>query len=161
MLKQCPSCMETKDVGEFYKDKRSRYGVTVYCKICVRRKQKERYDRDPKQWQDKVRSWRKKTGKKSNKPRPQRQRHASGLAWQDFDQIIADQEGRCAICDRQLDKPVIDHCHETKLIRGALCNRCNLGIGYFSDSPIILAAAAQYLTSPPSKRQLVYQGRKR
>jgi hypothetical protein len=33
--------------------------------------------------------------------------------------------GRCAMCGRDREKPVLDHCHETGLARGFLCSSCN------------------------------------
>lgn len=39
----------------------------------------------------------------------------------------------------------IDHCHKTGKIRGILCGRCNVTIGYFKDDPDRLLLAAEYL----------------
>lgn len=41
----------------------------------------------------------------------------------------------------------IDHCHQTGIIRGFLCDNCNLGLGKFKDRPDLLLAAANYLNS--------------
>ena len=54
---------------------------------------------------------------------------------------------RCAICGTQ---PVrkhlhLDHCHETKQIRGPLCQRCNMGIGLFREDVTLMKAAIAYL----------------
>ncbi len=56
------------------------------------------------------------------------------------------QTGPCQICktDTALQ---LDHDHSSGKIRGWLCNRCNLGLGYFSDDPVRLQAAAVYLSS--------------
>ena len=32
----------------------------------------------------------------------------------------------CIYCKKQLDKPVLDHCHLTNVVRGMACNKCNL-----------------------------------
>ena len=40
---------------------------------------------------------------------------------------------------------VIDHCHKTGVIRGALCGGCNMGLGGFSDSTDNLRSAITYL----------------
>ena len=53
----------------------------------------------------------------------------------------------CGIChttERQLQ---IDHCHETKKIRGLLCANCNTGIGLLKESPEIIRRAITYLTN--------------
>ncbi len=63
------------------------------------------------------------------------------------------QEGRCAICSsfikiggRGKDSVSVDHCHMTQHIRGLLCGKCNMGLGYFDDSPAMLVKAAKYVS---------------
>lgn len=52
----------------------------------------------------------------------------------DYDQLFLKQNGVCAICStpptpkRALS---LDHEHLTGRVRGLLCGKCNLGIGYF------------------------------
>ena len=36
MKKLCPKCGEEKDVGEFYKSKNRKSGVTARCKECIK-----------------------------------------------------------------------------------------------------------------------------
>ena len=61
--------------------------------------------------------------------------------------LVEEQQGLCAICSRPFgDEPYyVDHDHKTGLIRGLLCNGCNLGLGLFRDDIDALLAAAQYL----------------
>lgn len=58
------------------------------------------------------------------------------------------QHGLCAICKKQTKKLKVDHCHKTCLVRGLLCNKCNLGIGFFNDSITLLEQAIVYLKQP-------------
>lgn len=64
--------------------------------------------------------------------------------------IIESQNNCCAICGT--DKPGgrhnvlhIDHCHDTDSIRGALCDKCNRGLGMFNHSPERMRRAAEYI----------------
>lgn len=62
--------------------------------------------------------------------------------------MLEKQSNMCAICTLNIsDKPCIDHDHETGEIRGLLCRRCNMGLGYFSDDPVFLKSAIEYLKS--------------
>jgi hypothetical protein len=73
-----------------------------------------------------------------------------GITIEEYDRILAEQGGGCAICGadvsdgrkRYLD---IDHCHESGRVRGILCSNCNRGIGCFLDTPERCRAAAEYL----------------
>ena len=43
-------------------------------------------------------------------------------------QLVKKQKNRCAVCGQPFtakDRPVLDHCHDTGFIRGALHNSCN------------------------------------
>ena len=54
--------------------------------------------------------------------------------------------GECELCGVDiLGQEKIDHCHETGTVRGVLCHRCNVGLGWFDDSPPRLLAAYLYL----------------
>ena len=59
--------------------------------------------------------------------------------------ILKSQSYRCAICDEPNHVLYVDHDYITKDIRGALCPRCNTGLGYFKESPALLAKARSYL----------------
>lgn len=60
--------------------------------------------------------------------------------------LEAKQIKECIICGERQDRQLaIDHDHHTGAVRGALCMRCNLGIGQFRDDPELLRLAALYL----------------
>lgn len=68
-----------------------------------------------------------------------------GLTAEDFDALVIAQSGLCAICDDQLERAHIDHCHVEGHVRGILCGNCNRGLGMFKDDPTLLERAAEYL----------------
>ena len=74
------------------------------------------------------------------------------LTTQDYEQILKEQDNKCAICGEDKSSPrfigrnfYVDHNHKTGEIRGLLCQRCNAGLGYFEDSSALLEKARQYL----------------
>lgn len=64
-----------------------------------------------------------------------------------YEDLLIEQNGRCAICDREQDGKLLafDHDHQTNKPRGLLCYNCNVGLGSFSDDPRRLQAAILYL----------------
>lgn len=71
-----------------------------------------------------------------------------GLDLERYGLLLYEQEGRCASCGHE---PVgnevlaVDHDHETDIVRGLLCDRCNRSAGLMQESPEALRALADYL----------------
>jgi len=86
-------------------------------------------------------------------------KHWYGLTASQYFAILDLQCCKCAICTTELDrvltrrdnnykgKPCIDHCHNTKAVRGLLCNDCNIGVAQFNDDTTNLNNAIIYLNS--------------
>lgn len=64
---------------------------------------------------------------------------------EEYRAILKRARGACELCEAPLDKPNIDHCHDTGAIRGVLCTSCNSGLGQFQDSAEFLRRAANYI----------------
>jgi hypothetical protein len=81
-------------------------------------------------------------------------RASYGMAWEDFESLLAAQNFACAICTVAFDPdvheltPCVDHSHSTGQIRGLLCHTCNLGIGHLKDDAERLRSAIKYLGFP-------------
>ncbi|MEU9285576.1 endonuclease VII domain-containing protein [Streptomyces sp. NPDC048275] len=73
------------------------------------------------------------------------------------DEMIASQEGLCAICWKA-PAVQVDHCHETGRVRGVLCFNCNSGLGLLRDDPEAAYRAADYLEGNAWKPTLVAPG---
>ena len=64
---------------------------------------------------------------------------------EEFQLLLQVQEGRCALCNDELDPPSIDHDHRCcrgprscgNCIRGLTCQRCNLMLGLIETQPDI------------------------
>ena len=76
-------------------------------------------------------------------------KHTTGWTDEQYRAKLAEQMGRCAICDTdrcsQGRAMSADHCHRTGKPRGILCNRCNRAIGLLGDNAEALGRAFAYL----------------
>lgn len=107
----CTVCKEWKPLTEFHKHKICRYGVEPMCKRCKYLKRKERDFADPQ------------------RVRRLDLKAKYNLTLQDFDAMLAVQQGKCAICGVSSQKLVVDHNHVTGQVRKLLCNHCNTMVG--------------------------------
>jgi DNA-binding transcriptional MerR regulator len=84
-----------------------------------------------------------------------RLRKRYGINLSDYHDLLAKQNARCAICNVASNKENwqndttqhfdVDHNHKTGKIRGLLCRRCNICIGYIDDCLPLLAKIKAYL----------------
>jgi hypothetical protein len=92
-----------------------------------------------------VKTWQQKNPAKLALARLKWRLKSYGFTLEDYNAMFEKQNGRCAICGR--DVPLhIDHDHVTGEFRGLLCFNCNTGIGSLKEDPQLLNRAAQYLT---------------
>jgi len=80
-----------------------------------------------------------------------------GITHSEFLRMVAEQKGRCAICDRttqqvgQVRALSVDHDHCTNKVRQLLCHECNSGLGMLQDNPDLLRKAATYIEAHRKK----------
>ena len=90
-----------------------------------------------------------------------------GITVNEYESILADQNGVCWICGRSPtgNRLAVDHKHEKgerrrdprekrSRVRGLLCWGCNAAIGKFKDDPIKLRKAADYVEQCPAQKIL-------
>ena len=71
-----------------------------------------------------------------------------GINADQYEAMLHEQNHVCAICgkhdicNRDL---AVDHCHNTKRVRGLLCTNCNMALGKFQDDLQNLLNAIEYL----------------
>ena len=124
-MKPCTKCGAEKELEEFFRDSRRKDGRKSCCKECT--------PQDP------------------IAKRASHYKSTYGITIEDYDRMLAEQGGKCAICPRT--NPVnggrfhVDHDHNTGKIRGLLCSNCNTSIGLAQDNPEILISAAHYILS--------------
>lgn len=134
--KKCTRCKVIQPKDHYFSDKRKGDGLFSWCRMCCS-KDKAAYRKENRQ-------------KMKELDVIYQLRHKYGMSLEEYEELGASQGGVCAICG---DTPVtcphgklyVDHCHETGVRRGLLCQRCNSGIGLLDESPSLLRAAANYI----------------
>lgn len=130
----CTECEERKSRDDFHPTRGK-------CKVCVA-KLHAAYIKTPA---GQVTRYRAQHGQRLRS-------YGSSLA--EYQQMHADQNGLCAICNRpesrrdrggKIKRLSMDHDHRTGTPRALLCNSCNATLGFAEDDPARLEAAAQYL----------------
>lgn len=125
-MRTCPHCKESLPLAAFHKSSRNSSGVQTYCKACQ---------------------------KELAKPTVRRGAHFKiryGITREQYDDLLARQDGSCAICGSRTDandvsRLHVDHDHGTGAVRGLLCGSCNRGLGNFKDDIDRLKKAVKYL----------------
>jgi hypothetical protein len=131
-MKTCTKCGETKSLDEFYIIKHSG-NPHGSCKECFKKSSKKSKE---KLGADHVKNlqllwW-------------------YGIGLEEFNEMLEAQGGKC-VCGSTTGRSNaealhVDHDHNTGLIRGLLCHRCNRAIGLVDD-PASLRALADYIES--------------
>ncbi len=124
------------------------YGRTYDCLICIQKKRKELHKRNP---QILIRrNAKKRETYDSKKQRSAFLRSHYGITFSEYEDMLKQQRGVCAICgDGKKHKTQkylhIDHNHKTSKVRGLLCIRCNTIIGNCKEDVDILQRAIKYI----------------
>lgn len=131
-LKQCTRCKisKTRDNVNFPPHKHTKDKLDSWCRICRRGYRKD----------------------------IRKGRYKDMLPNQQLKELLLASKC-CAICNISGVPLCVDHDHKQNVVRGVLCNRCNLGLGQFRDDPLLLEFAAMYLLGQTdSPEWLAYAG---
>ena len=134
MEKRCPTCGLTK-VREHFGLRSNGVNLRSLCKGCANDKSRRWYNANPSKAAESFRRW--------------KLRSAYGLTQDDYMNMLSNQEGGCALCSTtdpgKKKHFYVDHCHKTGIVRGLLCNDCNIALGLFRDQPEVMRKAASYI----------------
>ena len=136
--RRCPDCGEVKALEEFPRNKNGSKGRGSYCKPCHNARGVASKQR-------------------SGGFQEYHRRHRYGMAVGEFDEMLREQGGLCALCGERPAEHV-DHDHLFGHVRGILCFNCNGGLGQFKDRVDIMAKAIDYLERTTWRRTLVCTG---
>lgn len=140
--KCCIRCQEWKPLDQFYRRPGRPSGVSR-CKKCV----KETTDKQA------VRAAGRRYRARQLAADPDFDRRLNirrlyGMSLEEFDGMLKQQGGGCAVCQGPpLGKGQfhVDHCHDSNRIRGLLCHKCNVALGMVQDDIEHLRKLIAYL----------------
>ena len=133
VTKPCTKCGTIKSLTDYYASAKGKFGKASWCKLCTNTITRDRRRRVRANTPEQKRKWQLKT--------------RYGLTPERFDEMWAEQNGLCALCDDDLattKRVCVDHCHDTTRVRGLLCHRCNIRLGGWDD-PTWRARAIPYM----------------
>jgi hypothetical protein len=163
--KRCTKCGEVKPLHEFQKkgDNRRR----ADCRACaaaynrtwqrknpekLRKNRKKYYERHQERLRAEKAEWQRAHPEQAQDAHLRR---TFGITLDQYRGLQEKQGGKCAVCDQEetaVDKRTgkvrrlhVDHSHQSGAVRGLLCTRCNLGLGFLQEDPKIIKSLLQYL----------------
>lgn len=128
--KVCRSCNVEKTSDEFYSHKETLDRLRNECKECWNKQSLKYY-----------------FANKETLNMKRRKKHFErnyNLTTEELESLKDKQENKCLVCSSVGDL-VVDHNHKTGKIRGLLCNRCNLAVGFIENNPGWAPKAVAYL----------------
>jgi hypothetical protein len=116
-VKTCTRCKQEKHITDFARLVRKKEARRAMCQECSNLSVREWYS-SPE-------------GKEKLKAKQRRNslRMMYGISLEQYDQLLAEQDHRCALCKKHEDEfkinLAVDHDHISGRIRGLLCGYCN------------------------------------
>lgn len=127
----------------FSKDATKKDGLSTVCKNCRNVYMSKWWKKDP----DKTKAYGKMMYQKHREKRRiggwhQHLKYKYGISSADYDQMLKDQGGVCAICEqgeikinkhKHPQKLSVDHNHFTGKVRALICHKCNIRVAWRED----------------------------
>jgi hypothetical protein len=151
-MKTCIKCKLSKAEVNFPAHRTNKDRLNGSCRTCLNAYKKKQWDKDP----EKFRRYKRLSYHKNHDKNIELNRKWSlllryNLTLAQYSEMVAKQDGRCAICKQRTGKRlVVDHDHTSGRVRGLLCGPCNSGIGHLKDDYFIVKSAADYLSCVPA-----------
>lgn len=130
MSKICNVCGVEKNISDFYNGRNKCKDCTNAAARKIRIDEPERYAKYKKRHNEYLKEKR------------------YGITQDQFNKMLVDQNNMCKICGNKFKSTKdthIDHCHNSNVVRGILCNSCNMALGQFNDNTDIMDKAIKYL----------------
>jgi hypothetical protein len=137
-MKTCTKCNLEKPFSEFSL-RGEEEKLRSWCKQCVNEGYSIARDR---RWKEDPEGFR------AYKAKVKRNRawNRFGITQDQFEELGELQNWSCLICGTDItNRPQMDHNHRTNQVRNLLCFHCNVGLGHFRDSVVLLEKAIIYL----------------
>lgn len=149
--KRCAKCDRVKVVSAFYRKTTQTARGWAWDSQCIecRREACREYGATNKARRNaRLRAWRKANPDAAAAvDRRRRLRAKYGITEAEVAAMREAQGGRCAICEVETERLVVDHCHTNGHVRGLLCQTCNTFLGWYEHKADTILAFQAYLES--------------
>ena len=161
--KTCTKCLETQLMENFSVRDKKTGRLNSWCRSCRKKYQAIAWKTKSTEMKSYKAEWYLKN--KENQKAKCRQRYHEGdkqqhshKVWRnkirrefgitedEYNKMLKSQNGVCKICKLSDEKRLaVDHCHNTGIVRGLLCQKCNTALGLFQENSELLKEAVNYL----------------
>lgn len=148
MKLKCNKCLELKDTGSFSVDNTKKRGYQYTCKDCHNKYTRDVwYVKNQEKQKSNARLW-----KQKNRSRVLAKKYNTSI--DTIETLIESMSGNCPICNSTMERPHLDHNHNTGQVRDFICSRCNIALGMTGENVTTLRNLIAYI----DKHTLVAQG---
>lgn len=144
-MKTCSVCGIEKSIDDFKP-------TGLQCKPCVKLWHAKNYQRTKEKHAERYKKFRRENPEKCYVyDLRSRLKTKYGITLDHYTSMLASQNNSCAICKSKDPKRknaigfFVDHNHKTDKVRGLLCHRCNLAVGWMEDNLILVDSVKAYI----------------